>query len=278
MFASLSTGQTLAFDRYGETSAPPVVLLHGLSDSRLGYRAVVEHLRHRWNGLQILNVDLRGHGESSRADLDTYDAQSYADDIAAFISEHIRRPAIVVGHSLGGVVAASLGASHPDLVTALFLEDPPFGEGNDEVRNASPVAAFFPKMISAVKELQARNADAASFARLAETTHPSERADRCETLRRWDSTTMQAAIDGIVWRNFNPAAILPMPVTILRADPVVGAVFSPTDVPIVQAANPHADIVMVPHASHGIHDAPTRAAYLDQLDRFLGQQVQMNRS
>ena len=216
-----------------------------------------------------MNVDLRGHGESSRAALETYDAASYADDLAALIDELELAPVVVAGHSLGGVVAASLGARRPDLVRALLLEDPPMFEGDSARRNASPVAAFFPMLVAAVTDLQARNAPASEYAPLAVgSTTPEDVAARCLSLHRWDPVTMQAAVDGIVWSTFDPTATLSCPLTVLRADPKMGAVFNAADVDLVLDANPQADVHMVPGAPHSIHAVAT-SAYLAHLDAFL---------
>jgi pimeloyl-ACP methyl ester carboxylesterase len=270
---ALSTGQTLSFDHYGSAGAQPIVLLHGLSGSRATYAEVVAHLTSGANGsgaIDVYTVDLRGHGQSSRGTYETYDTAHYADDIVAFIDEVIGTPVVLIGHSLGGLVAAQSATTRPDLVHAVFLEDPPFGEGDADVRNASPVAAFFPKLVAAVQELQARNAPVAEYEPLVrDTTAPEEWATRCEMLRQWDPGTMQAAIDGLVWRTFDPGAAFAMPVTILQADPACGGVFKPQDIPVVMAANPHADVVLVKGASHGIHNQPTLLDYLRELDRFL---------
>jgi pimeloyl-ACP methyl ester carboxylesterase len=272
MDISLSTGQTLAYDHYGNADAQPVVFLHGLSGSRATYADVVDHLAApvATGAAQIFNVDLRGHGQSSRATYETYDTAHYAADIVAFIEEVIGRPVALIGHSLGGLVAAQTATARPDLVQALLLEDPPFFEGDAAVRNASPVAAFFPKLVAAVRALQGRSAPAADYEPLVrDTTAPEDCSVRCEMLRQWDPVTMQAAIDGVVWRTFDPVATFTCPVTILQADPAFGGVFKPEDGPRVVATNPHADIVQVEGAAHGIHDQPTLPAYLGLLDRFL---------
>jgi pimeloyl-ACP methyl ester carboxylesterase len=273
MQISLATRQTLSYDHYGQVDAQPLVLLHGLSGSRATYIDVVDHLGRgpvATGALQVFTVDLRGHGQSSRGTYETYDTAHYAADIVAFIEQVIGKPIALVGHSLGGLVAAQTATTRPDLVQAVLLEDPPFGEGDDAVRNASPVAAFFPKLVAAVRELQGRNAPAAEYESLVrDTTAPEDWATRCEMLRQWDPTTMQAAIDGVVWHTFDPAARFAMPVTILQADPAFGGVFKPEDGPVVMATNPHADIVLVPGAAHGIHNRPTLPAYLRELDRFV---------
>jgi pimeloyl-ACP methyl ester carboxylesterase len=272
MDISLSSGQTLSFDHYGHIDARPVVFLHGLSGSRATYADVVDHLAGpvATGEVQVFMIDLRGHGQSSWATYETYDTAHYAADIIAFIEQVIGKPTALVGHSLGGLVAAQTATARPDLVPALLVEDPPFFEGDEAVRNASPVAAFFPKMVAAVQALQTRNAPAADYEPLVrDTTPPEEWLARCEMLRQWDPTTMQAAIDGVVWRTFDPVAVFACPVTILQADPAFGGVFKPEDVPLVMATNPHADIVLVEGAAHGIHNQPTLPDYLRELDRFL---------
>ncbi|HTN79805.1 MAG TPA: alpha/beta hydrolase [Acidimicrobiales bacterium] len=266
MRTSVETGQTLAFDRHGDPSAAPVVLLHGLSGSRLAYRNVADEI----DG-DVWNVDERGHGESTRATLETYDASSYAADIAALIETQVRRPASVVGHSLGGVVALTLAQSRPDLVTAIFLEDPPLYEGDAARRAASPTAKFFPAMIAAVRERQARGAAADEYRSIVVETAPDEVDARCQSLVLWDPTTMQAAIDGIVWKEFDPDARVGCPVTIVRADPKVGAVFTPDDADQFTTSNPHVRIAMVEGATHTVHASPTLGAYLIHLRRFLAE-------
>ncbi len=264
--ASVDTGQTLAYDRVGDPDLSAVVLLHGLSGSRLAYRSVVGEIAG-----DVWNVDQRGHGESTRATLDTYDAASYASDIAALIESEIGRPATVVGHSLGGVVAVALAQARPDLVTALFLEDPPLYEGDDARRAASPTAKFFPALVAAVRERQARGAGADDYRSLVVETAPDEVEVRCQSLLLWDPTTMDAAIEGIVWRGFDPDAPLGCPITIVRADPKVGAVFTPDDAERFAKGNPHARIYEVEGATHTVHASPTLAAYLTHLTTFLSE-------
>jgi esterase len=264
----LTSGPTLALDCHGPRTGRGIVLLHGLSGSRLTYHAVVKHLIGRYGDhVRVMAVDMRGHGESDHAA--AYDVATYATDIADVIAHLTERPALVVGHSLGGVVAASLAASHPSLVAGLFLEDPPLFEGDDERRNASPVASIFPRMVAAVRELQASGASPDAYLPLVQESPADERHERCLTLSRWDPATMEAAIAGAVWRSYDPLALLSCPVSIVRADPACGAVFTPDDATLFRQHNPHTNIVEVPGAGHGIHATATLAPYLVELDRFI---------
>ena len=75
-------------------------------------------------GPRIIRVDLRGHGRSDHAP-GTYVLPRYGADVVAVLRSVASRPAVVVGNSLGGVIAWWLAQNHPDLVTAALLEDPP---------------------------------------------------------------------------------------------------------------------------------------------------------
>jgi pimeloyl-ACP methyl ester carboxylesterase len=66
---------------------------------------------------------LRGHGESTPAKDGDYSLDAFAGDIAALIEHLGVAPAVVVGHSLGGVITTKLAASRPELVAAAVLVD-----------------------------------------------------------------------------------------------------------------------------------------------------------
>ena len=127
MKRDLLTGQTLAFERYGSPEATPVVLIHALSATRQVYSSLIVDLDEsiRAGDIQLLNVDLRGHGESSHAPPESYDAASYAADVASLVDIELGRPAAIVSESLGGLVGVALAVRRPDLLRGLFLEDPP---------------------------------------------------------------------------------------------------------------------------------------------------------
>lgn len=103
----------------GPDDAPAVVLLHGVTQSHRSWDWVVPEIgaTHR-----VVRPDARGHGRSDRAP-GHYDLFAYADDTAAVIEE-VGGPVVLVGHSLGGVVAAAVAQRRPELVRALLLEDP----------------------------------------------------------------------------------------------------------------------------------------------------------
>ena len=125
--------------------------------------------------------------------------------------------------------------------------------------------------MAAVRQLQATDAPLDAYRAFAQPGDSEADIDaRARALRPWDPTTMEAALDGVFWRGFDPTLHLAVPVMVLRADPAVGAVFTPADAVAFAGPNPHAHVIEVPGASHGIHADATLAAYLGHLDAFLG--------
>ena len=99
---------------------PALVFIHGWSCNSSYFRHQLEHFKaaHR-----VISVDLRGHGESDRPEA-AYPVSLLAEDVAWLIGElGLDRP-VVVGHSLGGLVALEIAAEHPDSARAIVMIDP----------------------------------------------------------------------------------------------------------------------------------------------------------
>jgi pimeloyl-ACP methyl ester carboxylesterase len=88
-------------------SGRPVVLVHGITESRRSWDPVVAPLVSA--GYRVVSFDLRGHGGSSVAP--TYDLGSMSADLAAVIAAYELDSALLVGHSLGGAVVSATAAA-----------------------------------------------------------------------------------------------------------------------------------------------------------------------
>lgn len=99
---------------------PPLVLLHGFTGAKENWLALMPHLaaHHR-----VLAPDLPGWGESTRRAGADYGYAAQADRIAAWLAQVTDRPVALVGHSMGGGIAAVLAARHPQHVSHLILMD-----------------------------------------------------------------------------------------------------------------------------------------------------------
>ncbi|MCL2823842.1 MAG: alpha/beta hydrolase [Polyangiaceae bacterium] len=108
-------GNRIAFTVGGE--GPLVLLIQGLGMSSKAWLSSSAALEER--GFRVASVDNRGTGFSEKP-LPPYSMREMAADAACVIT-HLGGPAIVVGISLGGMIAQHLAIDYPDLVCGLVL-------------------------------------------------------------------------------------------------------------------------------------------------------------
>ena len=99
----------------GMLSRPAVILIHGLGGDYLSWPADVRRLADH----TVYALDLPGHGKSSGPDLQSIAA--YAERVVRFLNDVGLFKAVIVGHALGGAVALTLAAEHPERVAGIVL-------------------------------------------------------------------------------------------------------------------------------------------------------------
>lgn len=91
---------------------PIAIVIHGITESRESFRPILAELGNHYT---VLAVDLRGHGLSQSAD--PYDVITLANDVHdTLVSAGLtgsKVPPLVIGHSLGGLVASAYAAMFP---------------------------------------------------------------------------------------------------------------------------------------------------------------------
>ena len=114
---TLPDGRALSALRYGD--APPVVtFLHGAGLNAHTWDTTILAL-----GVPALAIDLPGHGDSSWRTDAAYTGRLLAPDVATAMDAWTSGPQLLVGQSLGGLTAAAVAASRPDLVWELVVID-----------------------------------------------------------------------------------------------------------------------------------------------------------
>mmetsp|Transcript_62440 Transcript_62440/g.73040 ORF Transcript_62440/g.73040 Transcript_62440/m.73040 type:complete len:285 (+) Transcript_62440:186-1040(+) len=99
-------------------SSTPLVFLHGWLDSRHTWDLVLPH--HISSHHRIISVTFRGWGDASHDG--TYSIDAYATDVIGLLeSLSLSVPAVLVGHSMGTLVATAVAARAPDRVAGLIL-------------------------------------------------------------------------------------------------------------------------------------------------------------
>jgi non-heme chloroperoxidase len=113
----LPNGATLRYVEQGPTDAIPLILLHGFPDSWLSYETVLANLP---SAIRAIALSQRGFGNSDKPD-GSYNPRDLAADLAAFMELRRIPQTILVGHSMGALVAQSFAVAYPERVAGLVL-------------------------------------------------------------------------------------------------------------------------------------------------------------
>lgn len=114
---SLPTGVRLEYTERGDPRGIPVILLHGFTDSWRSWDLASPHLP---SSLRVFALTQRGHGGSDRPEAG-YRPAEFAADVAAFLDVMGIDSAVVVGHSMGGIVAQRFAIDYPTRTRGLVL-------------------------------------------------------------------------------------------------------------------------------------------------------------
>ncbi len=112
----IGDGLELSYAAQGNAGGTPLILLHGYTDSWRSYGPLMAELP---ASLRVIAVSQRGHGDSSKPE--TYAVGDFAADVAALCDRLDIDNAVVVGHSMGSLVASRFAIDHPDRVAGLVL-------------------------------------------------------------------------------------------------------------------------------------------------------------
>jgi len=132
-FCDDGRGITLCYETFGDPGDPPAVLVMGLATQMIGWPdEFCEQLAER--GFHVVRFDNRDTGRSThlrfrppsvkqlvtrRFPPEQYRLGDMGEDTAGLIRELGLAPAHVIGASMGGMIAQTLAAEHPELVTSL---------------------------------------------------------------------------------------------------------------------------------------------------------------
>jgi pimeloyl-ACP methyl ester carboxylesterase len=106
----------------GAGNADHLLLVHGFGGSKEDFTHYLPRLGA--TGWHVVAPDLRGHGGSSKPqDEAAYSLKTLADDLNALLDVLGWDTAVVLGHSMGGMVVQVFALAHPERVSALVLMD-----------------------------------------------------------------------------------------------------------------------------------------------------------
>jgi pimeloyl-ACP methyl ester carboxylesterase len=134
-----SDGTRIAVRGYGG-SGRPIVLLHGLMGRASTWWG---HARWLADHGRVVALDARGHGGTVATTPGPWPTERFVEDVITVLEALELAPAVLIGHSMGGLHAWQTAATRPDLVEAIVVEDmAPDHRG----RTAAPWEAWFAAM------------------------------------------------------------------------------------------------------------------------------------
>jgi pimeloyl-ACP methyl ester carboxylesterase len=242
---------------------PLALLIHGVtSSSRTWWRLAPELVR---RGYRVLALDLRGHGASPPVDDDLVLGDLAADVFETLDALAPRHPAIdlLIGHSLGALVALDLLAAVPGVARRLVLEDPPGPTGIDWPAMSEGIRADGWRARSEPETMR-RELVAGNPAWV-----PEEVDRRLADLVACDSDGIAAALSRTTaFDLIGLASAVRVPTLLVIGLEWLGsALAGPDRAALVAALDGHADVEVL-DTGHNLH-REAFTSYLEVLDRWL---------
>jgi pimeloyl-ACP methyl ester carboxylesterase len=117
---AMVNGLRLRYLEWGRPDALPVVCVHGYTSSAEAFNALARRIQDR---AHIVAMDVRGHGESAWSPNGAYQYADQAGDLAALVDQLGIERFVLIGTSMGGVIAMVYAGQHGDRLRGLVLND-----------------------------------------------------------------------------------------------------------------------------------------------------------
>jgi pimeloyl-ACP methyl ester carboxylesterase len=236
----------------------PLLMLHGIGMDWRVWQAASRRLNPAFH---LYLVDLRGHGESDKPE-HGYSLGHYAADIEELLVRLGLQNAVLLGSSLGGMVAAATELPL-DIVSHKILVDPPLTGG--PVRD--------PETFATILELKRKSPEGlAAFLRR---SNPGIGQFLAQTMAEMWQESSDAVIEDMLAdreRYFtldSSLSVTEQPTLIMQADPSRGGVLSDDQAERALRLLPHGTLTHLPGAGHAIH-ATNPAEFSALVTEFAG--------
>jgi len=243
-------------------AGPALLLLHGVTRCGGDWEPLLPALAAQW---KVIALDQRGHGSSARAE--SYLVTDYLADAVRFVRDEIGKPVVIIGHSLGAMVAAGVAAEAPDLVRGIVLEDPPFHTMGNRIAGSAWQAQFIGMKEAArrggsIEQITDALADiripasGGGFKRLGDLRDRASLAWSARCLSQLDPEVLTPVIEGRWLDGYDFPALLSRircPVLLLQADQAAGGALTDADAAAAVTALPSCEHIRFPGIGHQLH-------------------------
>jgi len=225
-------------------SGSPVVLLHSFLCSGAMWGPQLEPLA---AGRRVINVDLRGHGESDPVRV-PFDLDGMLDDVVAVLDHAGVERAAWAGLSVGGMVALRAALRHRDRVSALLLLDSDAGAERGRRRLEYRLLGVIARLLG-VRPLRGRIA-AQMFGASTLRERPALVDEWCDRFEAADLPSMLHVLDALIAREtlFGQTGAIDVPALVLVGEE--DASLPPALSRRLAEALPHATLEVIPGAGH----------------------------
>jgi pimeloyl-ACP methyl ester carboxylesterase len=111
----------------GPPEALPIVAIHGMTSGPASFAHILRNLSDEF---RIVSWAVPGYAGAHKV-TGSAELSSYAERLIEFIEGVVKRPVVLLGHSLGTLIAAKAAAQRSDLVAGLVLTNPVAGLGQE---------------------------------------------------------------------------------------------------------------------------------------------------
>lgn len=247
-----ANGIRLRYVRTGDpnnSSKPPLVLSHGITDNGLCWTRLARALENEYD---LIMVDARGHGDSDKPSGE-YSSRVHAADLAGLIEALDLGAPRLIGHSMGAATVSTLAATYPHLASRVVLEDPPW---RSDAPGTTTTAERGESLAAWREEMRERQKLAREeIAALGRKMNPQW--DDVE-FEPWSRAKKQVSLDVFRYRLDEPTAWretvqqIQCPALLITGEIERGAIVTPETASWVAAENEQIDVAHVEGAGHNI--------------------------
>src|ERR1051325_2966095 len=133
---ALKTSKGIAYRENGSGQA--LVFLHGIGSQSVSWLNQLETLK----GYRLIAWDAPGYGGSDFLSEEKPLAHHYAEALHLFLDRLLLKDVVIVGNSLGCLMAGAYAAAHPERVRSMILLDPAAGHAGDESKQRERLKQF----------------------------------------------------------------------------------------------------------------------------------------
>lgn len=235
----------LHYYRTGQEEKEPMLLVHGFSDNGLCWTPVARELEKKYD---LIMPDMRSHGLSAR--ISEEEPIDMASDLVQLIqSLGLSRP-IIVGHSMGAMIAFQVGVRYTHLAKAMVLEDPPWllSQQREDNKSEETMMEWARKLPSqSIEELETINRK----------DHPTWTDEMIRLMsaskKQFDPTFVDMLLRSLKKNRsewLSTIGTICFPLLIITGDPELGGIVTGEVAARIHKLNPEIQIKNVPDVGH----------------------------